>query len=37
MVNVFISYSRIDQSFAHKLCDAVKALGRDVWLDVDLV
>src|SRR5271165_1583416 len=33
MASVFISYSRKDQLFVHKLFDALKAAGRDAWVD----
>lgn len=33
MASVFISYSRKDQLFVHRLFDALKAAGRDAWVD----
>jgi WD40 repeat protein len=33
MANLFISYSRTDSGFAHKLHDALVAAGHDVWVD----
>jgi len=33
MASVFISYSRKDQDFVRKLYDALKAAGRDAWVD----
>jgi DNA-binding LacI/PurR family transcriptional regulator len=33
MPDVFISYSRKDKDFAHKLHDALAAQKRDVWVD----
>jgi WD40 repeat protein len=33
MASVFISYSRKDQDFVRKLFDALKAAGRDAWVD----
>lgn len=35
MPDIFISYSRRDSDFAVKLVDALKALGRDVWIDFE--
>lgn len=36
MVDVFISYSRDNQSVVRKLADAVKAEGYSVWWDDEL-
>ena len=33
MADVFISYSRKNSDFVHKLDDALTAAGRDVWVD----
>src|SRR5262245_30891772 len=33
MANLFISYSRSDSAFAHKLHDTLVAAGHDVWVD----
>src|SRR5262249_8434341 len=33
MTSVFISYSRKDQPFVRRLFDALKAAGRDAWVD----
>jgi WD40 repeat protein len=33
MASVFISYSRKDQDFVRRLFDALKAAGRDAWVD----
>ena len=34
MADVFISYSRRDTSFAHELSAALKARGKESWIDV---
>src|SRR5712691_2598934 len=33
MVDVFISYSRKDKSFVHRLDEALKSRGREAWVD----
>jgi predicted oxidoreductase (fatty acid repression mutant protein) len=33
MSDVFISYSRVDEVFARKLCGAIEAHGREAWID----
>ncbi|KAB2902261.1 MAG: TIR domain-containing protein [Anaerolineae bacterium] len=33
MSDVFISYSRTDRAFVHKLFDALEAKGYDAWID----
>ncbi len=33
MANVFISYSRKDSDFVHRLHDRLAAEGKDVWID----
>lgn len=35
MKRIFISYARIDQSFARKLTRALEEVGADVWIDLD--
>lgn len=35
MAEVFISYSRHDSSFVHRLHDALRADGREVWVDFE--
>lgn len=35
VASVFISYSRKDQDFVRKLYDALKAAGRDAWVDFE--
>jgi hypothetical protein len=33
MADVFISYSRKDNSFVHRLDEALKSRGREAWVD----
>lgn len=33
MSDVFLSYSRTDRAFVHKLFDALEAKGYDTWID----
>jgi hypothetical protein len=33
MTDVFATYSRRDATFARRLVDALKATGRDSWVD----
>ncbi len=33
MTDVFISYSRLDADFVHRLDDVLKKQGRDIWVD----
>ena len=35
MSRIFISYSRIDESFARKLALNLSRMGADIWIDVD--
>ncbi len=35
MADVFISYSRPDGEFVHRLHDALKAAGKEVWVDFE--
>lgn len=35
MSRLFISYSRIDESFARKLALSLSRMGADIWIDVD--
>jgi hypothetical protein len=35
MPDIFISYSRRDSEFVHKLVDVLQAKGRDIWVDFD--
>lgn len=36
MSDVFISYARTDREFAHRLCEALRSRGIEVWWDFDL-
>jgi hypothetical protein len=33
VADIFISYSRKDQNFVHRLADALEARDKDVWVD----
>ena len=33
MSDVFVSYSRANSDFAHRLVDALKSAGHDSWVD----
>jgi hypothetical protein len=33
MSDVFVSYSRLDSMFVHRLADSISERGKDVWLD----
>jgi len=33
MADIFISYSRKNKEFVHRLDDALKSLGREAWVD----
>lgn len=35
MAHIFISYSRIDEQFAHRIAAALSDVGADVWIDVE--
>ncbi|MEL6525994.1 MAG: toll/interleukin-1 receptor domain-containing protein, partial [Chloroflexota bacterium] len=35
MSDVFISYSRKDSEFVHKLFDDIKGTGKEVWADFE--
>jgi multiple sugar transport system substrate-binding protein len=35
MARIFISYSRVDESFARRLAASLSDLGADVWIDVE--
>ena len=35
MAHIFISYSRVDESFARQLATSLSDLGADVWIDIE--
>jgi WD40 repeat protein len=37
MADLFVSYSRRDTDFVRRLCDALTARGKDVWLDTETI
>ena len=36
MGHIFISYSRTDTDYAHKLADVLQSKGLEVWIDARL-
>ena len=37
MADLFVSYSRRDTDFVRRLCEALAARGKDVWLDTETI
>ena len=37
MADLFVSYSRRDSDFVRRLCEALAAHGKDVWLDTETI